>query len=52
MQAARDCVKRLERAEGQASLEEMQKRLAAPNLSAEEKANLLREISKQIKAKK
>ena len=52
VRSAADCIKKLREARGQASLEELQKRLKEPNLSAEEKANLLQEISKQIKAQK
>lgn len=47
-----DCIERLRRSDGQVTLEELQKQLADPHLSAEEKANLLQRISTQIKAKK
>jgi DNA primase len=52
IRTAKDCIRRLQEADGQASLEELQKRLAEPGLSASEKAELLQKIQTQIKAKK
>ncbi len=50
--AAADCIRRLREAEGQQDIESLQKRLTDPGLTPEEKAELLKKITDQIKAKK
>ncbi len=52
VKAAADCIRRLRDEAGEASLEELQKRLLTPGLSNEERTNLLSEIQKRIKENK
>ena len=52
VKAAADCIQRLRDEAGEASLEELQKRLLTPGLSSEERMNLLSEIQKRIKENK
>ena len=52
VRTANDCIERLRRERGQATLAELQRRLSEPSLSAQERNELLEQIQRQIKAKK
>ena len=52
LRTAEDCIRKLRAERGQEQLSALQKRLSEPNLSAEERMELLQKIQQQIKAKR
>ena len=47
-----DCIRKLKEEDSRMSLEELQKRLTEPGLSADEKKRILKEITEKVKAQK